>query len=290
MDRPAYSGAYSQRRFSNYAASNGSKASTNASGGSGSYSLSVTSAEPEMGEAKFVKLTESSPLSSSSAAQQPGAADRGGYASGNAFRATAIANEGYRFVQWQTNIDGVGNTSQNPIEFKLTKNTWLIARFEKIQGAAQQTRTANVGWNGKMGRVSGNGLVLDNEGRANSGVISATQGSSVTLTASPLDGYHFVKWVGAPVDGKTSAKITFQMNANYNITAEFAANDPNPGSGNGNVIGGGGGGGIGTSETPAPVTPTTVKKQESGVIAFVKKWWLAILIVAYIVYKEGGSK
>lgn len=286
MNRPAYSGAYSQRRFSNYTADNAPAGES----GQTRFNLSVTSGNPTMGEVGLLKLTEESPLSSSSAAQQPGAADRGGYAAGNAFRATAKALDGYRFVQWETNIDGVGNTSRNPLEFKLTKDTWLVARFEKIQGASQQTRTANVGWNGKMGRVSGNGLVLDNEGRANSGVISATQGSSVTLTASPLDGYHFVKWVGAPVDGKTSAKITFPMNANYNITAEFAANDPNPGSGNGNVIGGGGGGGIGTSDTPATVAPTTVKKQESGVMAFVKKWWWAILIVAYIVYKEGGSK
>ena len=288
MNRPAYSGAYSQRRFSNYTTADNAPSSGSASG---RLNLSVSSGEPTMGEVSVLQLTAESPLQSESAVQQNTPASRGAAASGHTYRATAKAFEGYRFIQWQTNIDGVGNTSRNPLEFKLTKDTWLVARFEKLPTSQQQTRTANVSWDGKMGRVSGNGLVLDDSGRANSGVLSATQGSSVTLTASPLAGYHFVKWHGAPIEGKTSAKITFQMNNNYTIGAEFAADEPGTGTGGGggNVIGGGGGS---ITDTPQPITESTVAKKETGVKAFVKKWWWAILIVAYVVYKErkGGSK
>lgn len=285
MTKQAYSGAFSRRIYSNYSPSSGTKAysaDSGKSGDPGTYNLSVTSGEPEMGEARFVQLTAESPLQTNSAVQQSVAAGTK-YAAGHTFRAIARAKDGYRFVQWQTNIDGVGNTSQNPIDFKLTKDTWLIARFVKIQGTGQQTHTSNISWNGTMGRVAGNGLEYGNGSPANSGTITATQGATVTLNAEPKDGFRFVKWTGGPSNGKeTSKTYTFQMNNNYNIRAEFVANDSNQGSGNGSGIGGG----IGISTT------TTIKKQESGVVSFVKKWWWAILIVAYIVYKEGkgGSK
>lgn len=138
--------------------------------------------------------------------------------------------------------------------------------------------TAKVAWNGKMGRVNGNGLVLYTEAHEGMGAVSAAQGSSVTLTASPLAGYRFVKWHGAPVEGKTSPEVTFQMNADCSIAAEFAAVDPGTGGAGGVVVG---------PETPEK--PSSVKK-DSAVAAFVKKWWWALLIAAYVIYKEGGSK
>lgn len=286
MYRPAYSGAYSRRRFSNYSATEKETVGTETTG----FTLAVACNDPSMGRVNVKQLTDVSPLSSQSAAQD-GPASRGVYAAGHKFRAEALPATDCRFVKWETNIDGVGNTATNPLEFKLTKNTTLVAHFEKVGSPTPSTRTANVTWDGKMGRVNGNSLVLDDTARTGSGVVTASQGSSVTLTASPLAGYRFVKWRGAPVDGKTSSTITFQMNSNYNIKAEFAAEDPgNGGGGGGSVIGGGGGGGSPT-DTPSP-TVTTVSKKETGVKAFVKKWWWAILIVAYVVYKEmkGGSK
>ena len=289
MTKP-YIGAYS-RRFSNFTASN--KETTSPDPGNGSnYNLSVTSGEPEMGEAGFIQLAASSPFATQQAAQ-PTVATRGGYAAGTSFRAVAKANPCYRFVQWQTNIDGVGNTTQNPIEFKLTKNTWLVARFEVAQGAANNTsRTANVSWDGQMGRVNGNGLVLSEDSRAGSGVLTATAGSTVSLTASPLDGFHFVKWHGAPVDGKTSKTVSFQMNNNYAIRAEFAAD----GNGSGNSGGTGVSGTIGNNDDVAEVvvTDTVISKQSTAdrAIAFAKKWWWAIAIGLYVILKDrkGGSK
>ena len=281
MTKP-YSGAYS-RRFSNYSADADNAPSTGAATG---YNLSVTSGEPTMGETVLTQL--SAPNLVNSSVETPNTpAVRGLYAAGVEMKAQAKAYNGYRFVQWQTNIDGVGYTSRNPLEFKVTKDTWLIARFERMPAAL--TKTASINWDGSMGRVNGNGLVLDDTGRANSGTLSATQGSSVTITAIPLSGYHFVKWHGAPVDGKTSATVTFQMNNDYNIRAEFAADNPNTGNGGSNGGNGGGGGGA-IVDTPSVETPTvTGKTNTSKAMAFVKKWWWAILIVAYIVYKEKGG-
>lgn len=273
MERKPYSGAYS-RRFSNYTASD-------------TYSLSVVSADPSMGTVGYIELVPISPFSSATQAQQVSV--RGGQASGKHFRAVAKANPGCHFVQWKTNIDGVGNTDQNPIEFALTKDTSLVACFAKdFAGSPDNNKVANVSWDSKMGSVNGDGLVLSSEARASSGQLAAAQGSTVSLTASPLDGYKFVAWHGAPVEGKTSKTVSFQMNANYTIRAEFASEKQSTGGG-----GTGGGGGTSGGGTD-PETPSVVSPAGTGfsLMSFVKKWWWAILIVAYIVYKDrkGGSK
>lgn len=291
MNRRPYQGAYS-RRFSNYSAAN-KETSGSAAGTATGFNISCSTAEPEMGEVKLTQI--SMPSGSVISADQPGTsapATRGAYAAGCNYRAEAKPFAGFRFVQWQTNIGNDGNThnfNTRVVEFKLEKDTWLIARFEKAQGAGDTSKTANVSWDGSMGRVTGNGLVLSDTGRANSGVLTANAGSTVTLTASPLAGYHFVKWQGVPVDGKTTETVSFQMNNNYNIKAVFAADNPN--SGGGNVVGGGGGGGSVITDQPVDQPTVTGGKTNTGKVkAFVKKWWWAILIVAYVVYKEGGKK
>ncbi len=274
MKSNSYSGAYS-RRFSNYTASD------KTSRGTGTYSLSVVSADPSMGTVGYIELVPISPFSSATQAQQVSV--RGGQASGKHFRAVAKAEPGCHFVQWKTNIDGVGNTDQNPIEFALTKDTSLVACFAKdFAGSPDNNKVANVSWDSKMGSVNGDGLVLSSEARASSGQLAAAQGSTVSLTASPLAGYKFVAWHGAPVEGKTSKTVSFQMNANYAIRAEFASEKQSTG-------GGGTGGGGTDPETPSVVSPAGTG---FGLMSFVKKWWWAILIVAYIVYKDrkGGSK
>ena len=45
-------------------------------------------------------------------------------------------------------------------------------------------------------------------------------GATVTLTATPVEGYHFVRWS----DGSTANPYTFKAKANASLTAEFASN------------------------------------------------------------------
>lgn len=286
-----FQGAYSQR-YNNYTTSNKTNIGTSNASAS-NYNLSVSSGEPEMGEVSIVQVSApSTPLSSESVQSQQ-LASRGGYPSGVMMKATAKAHNGYRFVQWQTNIDGIGgtsgkNTNRNPVEFKLTKDTWLIARFERA-AVAPTVHTVRVNWNDGMGRVSANGL--------QNGAISVESGDSITLTATPKTGYVFAGWSGINLAGNVqsnlSKTITLTVTRDMVLTANFNAEEPGVGGGStdGPGTGGGGGGTLGTSTDDVKPVVETEKTTTGKVMAFVKKWWWAILIVAYIVYKEkGGSK
>lgn len=57
-------------------------------------------------------------------------------------------------------------------------------------------------------------------------------GSSVTITATPAAGYHFVKWVdGAGAESTTNPLTVPNIKAAQNYTAHFAANEVNFGDG-----------------------------------------------------------
>lgn len=60
----------------------------------------------------------------------------------------------------------------------------------------------------------------DKMGGAVSTASEAESGEEVTVTASPLEGYHFVKWS----DDVTDNPYTFSVTGNVDLTAEFAPN------------------------------------------------------------------
>lgn len=128
-----------------------------------------------------------------------------------------------------------------------------------------------VGWNGAMGNVTGTGNYSYATGNApaNSGAATAAEGDTITLTATPDAGYHFVKWQGGPVDGNTNKTVDVTMNGNYSVVAVFAADEYD-------------------NKDQHPQTETLTQKAT----AFVMKWWWAILIVGYIIYNEtkGGKQ
>ena len=129
-----------------------------------------------------------------------------------------------------------------------------------------------VTWNGEMGKVTGSGNYASNGGTspANSGGATAMPGDTITLTATPDAGYHFVKWQGGPVDGNTNKTVDVTMNDSYSIAAVFAADEY-------------------ADKDHRPKQTETITEKA---MAFVKQWWWAILIVGYIVYKEmkGGKQ
>lgn len=159
-----------------------------------------------------------------------------------------------------------------------------------------KTFQLKVRWNGTKGRVVGSGnFALESDSAAACVAnASAVAANTITLTATPKSGYRFAGWRGIPVAGNTNETVTIKMLQNYDVTAVFEAVE-NPGGGDytggdentggGENPGGndytGGGENPGGGYTPiAPTNPTDVAK------TFVKKWWWAILIVAYIAYKE----
>ena len=136
---------------------------------------------------------------------------------------------------WRLDYNGtVINVTTNPYQLTgLSANTLYTVKVQAVcgegsesewsattqftthpadSGVTQYTVTANVN-NTAMGTVSGAGTYDEN--------------STVTLTATPNSGYHFVNWTD---DGgsilSTSNPYSFTLTGNVTITANFAQDDP----------------------------------------------------------------
>ncbi len=106
---------------------------------------------------------------------------------------------GYYFSEWSGDLSG----SANPINVTMNANKNITANFAVI------TYTLNVS--------AVNGSVIKNPDQATYPI-----GSSVQLRAIPATGYHFLNWSGN-ISGSTNP-VNVTMNANKNITANFAIN------------------------------------------------------------------
>lgn len=154
--------------------------------------------------------------------------------------------------------------------------------------------TLKVSWNGAMGRVTGSGnYTVETATPPCQASATVIPGTTVTLTATPDAGYHFEGWRGAPVEGVTSQSVNIKVSNNLNVSAVFAPDTP----GEHHDLGGdhdhdeekpdgyqykpqGG------STDVLAFLGVYPMAGESGLRAFVRKYWWAILIVAYIAYKE----
>ena len=150
-----------------------------------------------------------------------------------------------------------------------------------------ELRTLTVQWDKSMGIVNGTGNFIGNAGF---GQATAAPGDTITLTAYPEKGYHFVKWAGGVSTSKnTNNPISIKMNTSVEVTAVFAKDiddggtpppgENPPGGPLGDDEGQGGNSGNGGQDYYPDAPLNKVK-------SFVKQWWWAILIVGYIVYKE----
>jgi uncharacterized repeat protein (TIGR02543 family) len=122
------------------------------------------------------------------------------YDHGTSVTLTASAGNGYHFVGWSGDTTG----STNPLTFTMTANKNLTATF------AVNTYTVNVS-------TVGSGSVTKSPNQA-----TYNHGTSLTLTANPGTGYHFVGWSGDTT--ATTNPLTFIVTSNKNLTATFAIN------------------------------------------------------------------
>ena len=258
METNKYTGAFSRRRYSNYSGSGETP--------SGSHSLSATSTNAGMGEVRVTKLSSKTDKIT---VANPNTVLGLGY---DIYRVTALPYEGYAFSHWTGDVPA-GKDTENPLQVVLSKDVLLKANFV----AAPVNHTLVVRWNGQMGRVTcnSNNFTLGSGTPANGGSITATAGNTVKLSAEPKDGYRFVRWEGGPVDGSTSKTVTLAV-TDTTINAVFEPED--------NTEGG--------TETPGGIIVSKpVGNDIMGMaMTFVRKWWWALLIVAYLVYKEKGGK
>ncbi|MCH1444018.1 MAG: InlB B-repeat-containing protein, partial [Flavobacteriaceae bacterium] len=113
----------------------------------------------------------------------------GTFASGTQVSLTATPSSGYSFSGWST-----GSTT-NPLTVTLNSNTTITANFDVLVNSYTLTVTA-----GEGGSVSSEGGEYE-------------EGTEVTITATPAEGYEFTEWS----DGNTSISRTLTLNSNINI-------------------------------------------------------------------------
>ena len=114
---------------------------------------------------------------------------------GSTVTITATPAANCRFVKWSNGLTSATAT------ITVTSDTTLVAEFEYVEPIMWTVAlSAN---NSAYGRVSGGGTVAD--------------GSSVTITATPAEGYKFVKWS----NGLTTATATITVTSDTTIVAEF---------------------------------------------------------------------
>jgi uncharacterized repeat protein (TIGR02543 family) len=142
----------------------------------------------------------------------------GSYQQGQSCTVNATPATGYTFVRWTENGNQVSTNAS--YTFTVTGNRTLVAQFQ--QQSFTITATANPS-NG--GTVIGGG--------------SYTYGQNCTLTATPNQGYDFVKWTKNGVQVSTNPTYTFTVTesatyvAHFNIqtyTISLAANPANAGT------------------------------------------------------------
>ncbi len=121
------------------------------------------------------------------------------YDSNSTVQLTATPATGYHFTSWSGDLTG----STNPATVTMNANKTITANF------AINTYTLVVN--------AANGTVAKNPNLA-----TYDSNSTVQLTAVPSTGYHFTSWSGDLTGSTNPATVT--MNANKNITANFAIN------------------------------------------------------------------
>ncbi len=120
----------------------------------------------------------------------------GTFASGTQVSITATPNAGYSFSGWSN-----GSTA-NPLTVTLNSNTSITANFEVIINSYTLSVTA-----GEGGSVSIEGGEYE-------------EGTEVTITATPDEGYKFIGWS----DGSIEESITITISEDVNLEVLFERN------------------------------------------------------------------
>ena len=119
---------------------------------------------------------------------------------------TAIANEGYKFLNWTENGDVVSEETE--YSFVVTKDRTLVANFEKIIVNYNVAAVANPE---EAGAVTGAGIYTENE--------------TVTLTATANEGYKFLNWTENGEVVSENAEYSFTITSDRNLVANFVSTE-----------------------------------------------------------------
>lgn len=124
------------------------------------------------------------------------------FAEGEEITITATANDKFAFVQWEQNGEVI--STEPEYTFTITEDVEIQAVFTRTY---ESHTIAVSSADETQGTVSGTDLYQEE--------------STVTVTATPNEGYRFLQWVENEVVVSTDAEYTFVCSENRNLTAEF---------------------------------------------------------------------
>lgn len=124
----------------------------------------------------------------------------GSVAKGTSVTLTATANSGYHFVSWST------GATEATITVTINEATTITANFEKDAPVQPTSYTVTISA-GENGSVSP------------AGAQTVTAGGSITITATPAEGYIFARWEGA--DTSSTNPLTITVNGDLALKAIF---------------------------------------------------------------------
>jgi len=123
----------------------------------------------------------------------------GSYLFGDTASLTAVAAEGFKFVEWTE--DGVSIGSDNPLEFVVNANRAFVAHFRQ-----EYTVTVSV--------------TPEEGGTATGGGVYA-YGTEATVVATPADCYDFLGWFVGETLVSDNAEYTFTVTEDVELVAKF---------------------------------------------------------------------
>jgi len=134
----------------------------------------------------------------------PGEGTWGPYTHGSSISLNAVADSGYRFVNWTGNVSTIVNVSANNTNIAMTGDYSIVANFIK-----QCNLTTN--------STSGGNVTTPGEGTFG----PYDNGTVVNITATADLYWYFVNWTGDVAD-PNSASTNVTMDADQIVTANFA--------------------------------------------------------------------
>jgi hypothetical protein len=130
------------------------------------------------------------------------------YGAGEVVSLVAVADDGYRFVNWTGDVGTVADVSAAETTIIMNGNCSILANFHEIPATCYTLTLA----------ASGNGSTSPPVGQH-----TYAAGTVVPITAFPANGYWFVIWTGSTraVANVMAATTTITVNADCFIAANF---------------------------------------------------------------------
>jgi hypothetical protein len=137
------------------------------------------------------------------------------YDCGTVVDLVAVADEGYRFVEWTGDVGTIADVYAAATNITMNGDYSITANFEEIP--PQYDLTTN--------SVGGGSITTPGEG-----TFTYDEGTVVDLVAEVEEDYQFVNWTGdvSTIDDAEDATTTITIHDNYEITANFEENSPTP--------------------------------------------------------------